>query len=72
LVFSEALRAWQYASPAKRSKSGQRLALRDLRQAILSSNIGVLTLDVRDLQCFNDTLKVGLLVFLELRLEIGG
>jgi len=34
LVVSEALRAWQYVSPARRSGSGQRLALRDLRQAI--------------------------------------
>jgi len=28
-----------------------------------------LTLDVRDLQCFSDALKVGLLVFLELWLR---
>jgi len=30
------------------------------------NSIGVLTIDVCDLQGFNDTLKVGLLVFLEL------
>jgi len=53
--------------PSKRFGSGQRLAVHVPHQAI--SSIGVLTLDVRDLQSFSDALKVGLLVFLELWLE---
>jgi len=50
----EARNAGWYVSPARR---------------LYCSSIGFLTLDVRDLQSFSDTLKVGLLVFLELSSE---
>ena len=50
----EAGSAWRYVSPARR---------------FYCNNIGVFTLDVRDLQTFSDALNIGLLVFLELWLR---
>ncbi|QCD92913.1 hypothetical protein DEO72_LG5g982 [Vigna unguiculata] len=42
LVFSEALRAWQYVLPARRSRGGQRLVPREKCQAGLLQQIGVM------------------------------
>ena len=66
---SEALGAWRYASPARRSGSELRVASRVPCQVIL-----LLYLQVVDSVCviykaFGDAPKVGLLVFLELWLR---
>ncbi|QCE15124.1 hypothetical protein DEO72_LG11g2132 [Vigna unguiculata] len=66
---SEALVVWRHVSPARRSRSVVCLATLGQRQAILLRQRCFARFDVRDLQCFSDTLKVSLLVFIELWLR---
>ena len=67
----EALCAWQYATPVRRSGSWQRLAARVPRQAILLLQLGVVDFIECSTRLLVIALKVGLLVFLELWLRIG-
>jgi len=62
----KALGAWWYVSPTKRSGSVVRPVTRELRQAIRLLQIRFDCLEVRGLQGFGDTSKVGFLVFLKL------
>jgi len=67
----EALGAWRYATPARRSGSWQRLAARVPRQAICTATAWEFDLICVIYKASSGALKVGLLVFLELWLGIG-
>jgi len=55
---------WRYVSPARRSRSGQRLAVRVPRQVILLLQFWVAGSAGVIYKAFSDALKVGLMVFL--------
>ena len=60
---------WQYVSPARRSGSGQRLAVPVPHQVILLLQLWVVGSAGAIYKTFSDASKVGLLVFLELSSE---
>jgi len=63
------LRVWRYVSPARRSGSWQRLAVRVPHQAILLLQPWVVDSVGMIYKAFGDASKVGLLVFIDLWLE---
>ena len=62
----EALGAWQYVSPARRSGSWQRLAVRVPRHAIYTAAALSFDYEFMIYSAFSDALRVRLLVFLDL------
>jgi len=62
----EALGAWRYATPARQSRSWQRLAARVPRQAIYTAAALSFVYEFVIYSAFSDALRVRLLVFLEL------
>jgi len=71
LMVLEALSAWRHVSSARRSGSWQRLAARVPRQAIYTAATLSFIYEFVIYSASSDTLRVRLLVFLELWLGIG-
>ena len=66
VILLEALGAWRYVSPARRSGGWQRLAARVPRQAIYTTAALSFIYEIVIYSASSDALRVRLLVFLEL------